>query len=109
MRRFLALILLVIFTCAIMPKQFFHEVFAGHQDTLPGKTDNHAHINKTGFNCDCNTIVATAPFTEHHDEEFILPLKEYKSFIPHFSLEIFLPTHSFFSLRGPPCHVSAFC
>jgi hypothetical protein len=89
-----------------MPKRFFHDVFAGHTDDIFKKADNrYVHINKAGFNCDCNSIVVTSPFTEHHIEDLSFLTSEYKTLILLFSIEVFSQTHSFFALRGPPCLV----
>ena len=61
---FAALALLAL-TLGITPKQHLHAVFAGHEDvsqTLP--IDGKQHLAQAGFDCECNSLVATSPFLE---------------------------------------------
>jgi hypothetical protein len=56
--------LLVFFTISCVPKSFFHDLIANHQDVIscehPGKAASCVHPK--GFNCSFEKLVVTSPY-----------------------------------------------
>ncbi|MBX3255294.1 MAG: hypothetical protein KF862_14230 [Chitinophagaceae bacterium] len=103
-RSFYAWILALVLVFSITPKKFLHDLVADHKDdiTTVAANDGQDHIDHHGFNCNCDNLVATSPFTENNDIiQFRTPATgiEYAS---AFSSAVKNPAHNFFSLRGPP-------
>ncbi len=98
-----AFLLLVIFTISITPKRYLHDAFANHEDTAtPVSQGGEDVLSAKGFDCDCDSLVATSPFTEQEDAlKLFISTNYYLAnafFIPRF----FSTYHAYFELRGPP-------
>lgn len=95
--------MLLIFTFSITPKRYLHDLFAGHKDTVSKVADDgKVYVSQSGFNCDCNTLVATSPFTEHADVIEVTGLAEYPSLFIALTTAVYTSSYSFTELRGPP-------
>ena len=99
----LSLGLLLIFIISITPTLYLHEIFAGHSDASiaiaksPGE-----QVRAAGFACDCDSLVATSPFTEIFPGFVLRVASCYK---PQILAPI--PAHKtqprpYLELRGPP-------
>jgi hypothetical protein len=62
-QKFIAFILLLVFTVSIAPRSFFHDLIANHIDS-PGCSIDHkiSVVHKQGFQCHCDDLVVSAPF-----------------------------------------------
>jgi hypothetical protein len=95
--------MLFTFTFSITPKRYLHDLFTGHKDYVSKSgNDEKIHISQNGFKCDCNTLVATSPFTEHSDEIDITISTEYPSLFVSLTTSLHTSSHSHIELRGPP-------
>ncbi len=101
--RFSAVVMLLIFALSITPKRYLHDIFANHTDiTGHIAADGKVLISKTGFNCDCNTAVATSPFTDQVEELKLGFFSSYSLLVPAYIHSIYSPAHALLGLRGPP-------
>lgn len=104
-RSLLALMLLLIFTISTTPRRYWHDLFAGHTDTTVCDTpaDGKQHLRDAGFQCDCNKLVATSPFTEQ-DEIVVasLPRLFYTPQQTSLSSVLLAVAEHVHALRGPP-------
>lgn len=100
--RLAAFVMLALFVLSITPKLYLHTIFANHTDVVYKSTDGKEQVSKNGYSCDCNSQVATSPFTDHVDAFEIGVLSVYPSLIPHFPSLIPANTTLYFELRGPP-------
>src|SRR5688572_18751214 len=102
-RRLFAFVMLVLFTFSITPKRYLHDLFAGHTDTITKSlNDGNAHVSKSGFQCDCDNLVATSPFTDQADGIHIARLLVHSSQFTSYITPVYTSSHSFIELRGPP-------
>lgn len=63
-RKIAASLMLMVFAVSITPTIIFHNLFAGHTDSV--NTDRGAGSTEIGvplFNCHCDHLVAESPFT----------------------------------------------
>lgn len=100
--RFLSGFLLLVFVIGITPKKFLHDMFAKHTDvTSKLKNDKPFQLTTSGYNCNCDNLVAESTFT-HDLQVFSLPL--FTSFFNYISRDIsFSSICKIYSpLRGPP-------
>ncbi|WP_428400338.1 hypothetical protein ABDK00_014285 [Niabella insulamsoli] len=95
--------MLLIFAISSCPKRYLHDIFANHIDfvahTMP---DGKAHVSQSGFQCDCNSLVATSPFTAQAND---VVLHGKPLFCLHAVAFITAPSAAppaFIDLRGPP-------
>ncbi len=99
----------MVFSLSITPKQWLHHLFAGHEDMAICTTDHdHSHFTKAGYQCDCNNLVATSPYTP--EPSFIIPgisLQHSTTYQATTTEALFSSVHSFFELRGPPATIGA--
>lgn len=86
----------------ITPKQALHNISANHKDQPSKKINDRLQYNLVGFNCDCNSIVATSPFTEIPDKAIITKLIHFSIYTESSPASLFSSDHFYFSLRGPP-------
>lgn len=95
------------FLLSITPKQILHRLAANHKDRACQKiNDSHKfHYNTFGFNCDCDSIVATSPFTETPVEFAIPKLIHFSFYQESSSSSLSSSDHFYFKLRGPPVTV----
>lgn len=102
-KRFYASVMLLFFTLSITPKIYLHDLFAGHTDAvIKASNDGKAQVYSKGYNCDCNSLVATSPFTEESDAvSSILPVA-YPSLFISLTTPVYACGHNFLELRGPP-------
>jgi hypothetical protein len=102
-RSLAAAFMLLVFAFSVTPTIVLHNWLANHKDSvrkLPA--NNQQQVSQIFFNCNCDNIVATSPFTEP-DTHFQLPPVLVFSVQPETKLALFLSSpHFFFSLRGPP-------
>jgi hypothetical protein len=85
-----------------MPKQVLHNLLAQHKDVSSQKTNDRLQFNSAGFNCDCNNIVATSPFTAFTERIVFQGKAFFPVHIPFPSSAILPKTLFSFGLRGPP-------
>ncbi|MBX2922648.1 MAG: hypothetical protein KF746_10690 [Chitinophagaceae bacterium] len=95
--------MVLILAFSITPKKFLHDLVADHTDNITiAVNDGHDHIDHRGFNCNCDNLVATSPFTEQHEGiQFHTPVR-LNDYFPVYVSGIKSIIHSFFALRGPP-------
>lgn len=95
---------LCVFLLSITPKQTLHWLAANHKDQTAKKlVDNdQTQFNAFGFNCDCNSIVATSAFI---GETFKLEISRLLH-VPFYQETVVQAVstnpHFFLKLRGPP-------
>lgn len=95
--------MVLILAFSITPKKFLHDLVADHQDDITiAVNDGHDHIDHHGFNCNCDNLVATSPFTEHNVSIQIYTPVYFSDYSPLYASGIKSITHSFSALRGPP-------
>lgn len=101
--RSLAGILLMLFAFSIMPKKMLHDWIVSHTDGVSVTAKSEvAQVNKAGFNCNCQNLVAESPFTA--DSQWIdLTLHLSYTTEPGSSpCQVYTADLFFYSLRGPP-------
>ena len=103
-RKFTALLLLVIFSLSSTPKRFLHHVFANHTDcvTYQQKSFYQHSISKHTFHCQIDQLVVESPFenTEFFLSTHLLTFSEnVKSKCNQKVLSQYISNKS---LRGPP-------
>ncbi|HEV8083996.1 MAG TPA: hypothetical protein VGP55_12380 [Chitinophagaceae bacterium] len=103
-RKLFAFSLLLIFALSITPTKVLHFVFANHKDANVNntKTSKTPIVSVAGYNCRCDNLVVTSPFTFQHQSisveiPEIYPLRKAET-VPTFHVI----NHFFFELRGPP-------
>ncbi len=103
--RFLSAILLILFAVSITPKKFLHNIFAKHIDYNSTKSNAKPYqINKSGYNCDVENLVAEPTFVRDHPSfEFVLFSFFATYIVKDISLSSFFPIYS--PLRGPPVDI----
>lgn len=102
-RKIAALLMLVVFAISITPTIVFHNLFAGHTDSVNKDWDaGSTEIGVPLFNCHCDHLVAESPFTDP------LPVIEIHttSLYAQYSETRQPPLHTAadhtYPLRGPP-------
>ncbi|MFT3825572.1 MAG: hypothetical protein QM731_16755 [Chitinophagaceae bacterium] len=103
-RSVIAGLMLLLFAFSITPKKTLHDWLVDHKDqsSMHVKT-GEALVGKTGFNCNCESLVAESPFTAT------------TAFVKVQAISVLLPeqpcsklpalyseTYFFFEHRGPP-------
>jgi len=103
-QKFLAFLLLIVFSIGIMPKVILHDVVADHIDA---RYDNYAKehsekISETVFSCDCNHLVAESPFADDLVFIDVSAFSQYAALdCPDYKPDLHYTFHSRDS-RGPP-------
>lgn len=97
-------IILFAFLLSITPKQALHNLAAHHKDQSARKINDTGKLqfNEFGFNCDCNSIVATSPFTEIFFKPEIPKLIHFSFYRKNILIPLSSSDHFYFKLRGPP-------
>ncbi len=102
-RQLVAGLLLLVFTFSIAPKQFLHDAIANHKDKLhiaaPG---DEQQVNKAGFFCKCDNLVAESPFTDEVQQYSIAAPRAFAAQAPVALYFFHASPVFFFGLRGPP-------
>jgi len=103
-QKFLAGLLLVVFTISAIPQSFFHDLFAQHKDVVscehPG--ERAACVHQQGFQCGFSDLVVSAPYLSY---ESATDLAKPVYFAPKKSepYHVALPVYSSYTEgRGPP-------
>lgn len=100
-KKYLTLLLLLVFALAITPKQLLHDLVATHQHhVLPPLPE--ARVNKASFLCDCDNLVAEGSFVDFSNQIEIAPGIEYSAFSLQPLNYYKQSSLSCFRLRGPP-------
>jgi len=96
--------ILFAFLLSITPRQTLHSLVANHKDQSAKKnTDkDKLQFNEVGFNCDCNSIVATSPFTGSTFKPAVAKLIHFSSYEISSFTSLASADHFYFKLRGPP-------
>jgi len=103
--RFISGLLLLVFVLGVTPKRFLHDLFAKHIDiTSKKRSDIPFQLSKSGYNCDCDNLVAESTFVSNQ-QIFAFPL--FTSFSAYIFGEISFCSISkiYYPLRGPPVNV----
>ncbi len=103
-RKFLALVLLAIFTLSNTPTKYLHQLFANHKDFV-SKTltdSNTPQLNVSGINCHCETNVVIAPYTVSTAFKVKPLLPSFTGFTNSAVTKIYFTRSFSFGLRGPP-------
>ena len=101
-KKFIAVLLLGIFTLGITPKKTLHSLLANHTDSSSKPIDGKGkQLSKAGFNCKCDDLVAESNFIAGTSFIITIPSSFHSIFSSYYSSFISLP-HLFFNLRGPP-------
>ena len=102
-RKFLAFVLLLVFTFSATPKKYLHDLVADHTDLPAAQLDQQTKvIVKAGFNCQCEDLVVSTPFIEAaFSTEISLP-KLHMEAAAASCREVNLTTQYAKDLRGPP-------
>ena len=101
-KKLASVFILCTFLLSITPKQVLHAIAADHKDRSSKRLDGLLQVNQLGFNCDCNSVVATSPFAETASEIIIPKLVHHSFYTGTFVVRISANEHFYFSLRGPP-------
>ena len=99
--------MLLVFSLSITPKQYLHDVFAGHQDmAVTAKTSKETQVTKQGYHCECNNLVATSPFTTHESfKDIEAPVVYRVAVVNELSQGFTSFRFNSHGLRGPPAIV----
>jgi len=103
--RFLSGLLLIVFALSITPKRFLHNLFAKHIDiTSKKRNDIPFQLSKSGYNCDCDNLVAESTFVS---DQHIFSFPLFTSFSAYIFKEISFCSISkiYYPLRGPPVNI----
>lgn len=102
-RRFIAALMLVVFSFSITPTILLHNWLADHTDTFKktGGCDTE-QVGTKKFYCHCDNIVAESPFTETATFILEVPEKRFRSESGSYIPETISFPQFYFSLRGPP-------
>jgi len=101
-QRLTALVLVLLFTFSITPRQFLHDLFADHTDFYTSCHGTEATISNSGKNCKCDDLVVSVPFLGLDTAEEVASLSEH-GFYNQVSYQFyFSSTFSTPDLRGPP-------
>jgi hypothetical protein len=98
-------LLLCTFLLSITPKLVLHNISAHHKDQSAKKFNDKLQLNESGFNCDCNSIVATSPFTELSLGFDNLNLYHFSLYTERTATFLSSADHYYSDLRGPPAIV----
>lgn len=90
------------FLLSITPKQVLHFMVANHKDSHASQPTGTAEVGAAGFHCDCNSIVATSPFTEPFQSQLAVAVNAYHPYISLPSKEVLSLTYFYYRHRGPP-------
>jgi hypothetical protein len=108
-QKLFASLLVAVFTISFVPKSFFHDLLANHQDVIscehPGKEATCVHPK--GFNCSFDDLVVSTPYVVD-TTGFSIGKPDY--YISYTSLERKLVLQQYFlgtESRGPPSIVVA--
>jgi hypothetical protein len=102
-RQIVALAMLMVFTFGITPRLYWHDLFANHTHLAPRiDDDGKANVQKSGFQCDCHSLVATSTFTDETDRISIDEIRCYSPFISSFVSFRFSNHLQHTDSRGPP-------
>jgi len=102
LRSITGVLVLCTFLLSITPKQLLHNLSANHKDLSAKRTSDKLQYSISGFNCDCNNIVATSPFTETPTSTEITGIFQFPLFTESKPITIFSADRFYFNLRGPP-------
>ncbi len=101
-KKYITIFLFGVFTLGITPKKTLHTLLAKHTDNTAksndGKTD---HINKAGFNCKCDNLVAESNFIATVLSKINIR-SAYSSLVIYNKSSFCSFPRFFFDLRGPP-------
>lgn len=63
-QKWIALVLLLLFTMSSAPKAFFHDLIADHKDLPSCKETHHSStvLHKKSQDCHCDHLVVTSPY-----------------------------------------------
>jgi hypothetical protein len=94
---------LLLFLFSVTPKRYLHNFFAKHNDeTLTVSADGQEQLCKSGFQCDCNTLVATSPFVSEEPVAAFVPPTYFSKPGTFLVLSPYFSAISYIELRGPP-------
>lgn len=96
--------MMIVFAISITPSIVFHDLFAGHTDTIRKSSTEHkgVQISKKLFNCHCDNIVAESPFTEPAKLIFNPSESIFAEMPVEKKVQFISSSPVFYSLRGPP-------
>ena len=94
--------MLCTFLLSITPKQVLHIISANHKDQPSKKISDKTEYSQVGFNCDCNSIVATSPFTGTADKIEISRAVDFPVYTENVLVSLSSTDKFYFELRGPP-------
>lgn len=94
---------MIVFAISITPTIIFHNLFANHTDSVKKCSDAKGEqLNAQTFNCNCDNIVATSPFTQPTAQIFPTVALVFSSPVIEKEVAFKSSLHLFHSLRGPP-------
>jgi len=104
-KKILSSFFLLVFLLGMTPKRFLHDLFAKHTDVSLSKSGEVPYrLNKAGFNCDCETLVAESVYVSHENLFFFPLLTTFSPYI--FKDVVRSPFHHPYNLlRGPPVNI----
>ncbi len=105
LKKITCIFILCMFLLSITPKQVLHFLAADHQDQPCKKINDRLQLNATGFNCDCDSIVATSPFTDADVVPEIDHTEYFAAAVEHACTPLAYTEANYFNLRGPPATV----
>jgi hypothetical protein len=102
-RRLLAGAMLIVFAFGVTPKKILHDLVANHKDNrVVASASAIIKISADGFTCKCDNLVAESPFTDAVDQHVLPAATSFAVQESAMLACIYVSTHFFFSLRGPP-------
>ena len=102
-KRLLAGVMLFIFAFSVTPKKILHDLVANHKDSrVVASASAITKISVDGFTCKCDNLVAESPFTDAVDQYELSASTSFAVQESAMPACIYVSTHFFFSLRGPP-------
>lgn len=102
-KKLIAGLLLVVFTISVVPRKYFHDIIANHEDVaFKNSTSKEKSFTAYKFNCGFVELVAVSPFlasdiSVNQNDHFFFGIHNIE-----FSTALFKNTFDYFTHRGPP-------
>ena len=102
-------VVLFVFTISILPKSYFHDILAGHTDTLIHcelQEEKKECIHPEGFNCRFDDLVVTAQYVPVQASFSLEHPAVYPSITTTYTSYILQEHYAYAVNRGPPSIVA---
>lgn len=91
----------MLFAFSVMPKTYLHDWVANHTDYYSFHSNDET-VTKTGFNCHCDDLVVSAPFTAPPAGFYLNAFLSFTTFVSPAYAFLFANAPATKDSRGPP-------